>query len=513
MTLERFGLSTAGPRTAPTPSTAPGTPTPEPGDETGGADAPVVPSAAAKRPEDRAGFLKRVQEGADEILDVAARARDAGRTPRAILFSDMDVDGITSHAVMRTVLSRTGFDVEPVFSKKFSDDILDRLVKADHDLVVITDHGSPARDTFPQRHVLVMDHHKPPDLDEDHSHQIHPVVYGLNGAVEVCSAGIAYLVARGMDPEAHRDMSALGVIGSAGDMLDLDHGRFVGVTRDHVLADAEAFGYVEKKVDIRLYGRHGRSLTQLLMYADDPRLRGLSKSKDATQAFLHAQGIHPDTRWCHLDDATKQRLVGELLERANDPGRLIGEVCELVHEEVGSYLRDVREYGTVINGSSRYEMAEPVVAVLLGDRGRQYDVALDNYLNHKRNIVKAIRLIEELGVTQRDHLQWFHVEGLVRHTIVGSVAGAVQGKHDPDKPMIAFAYEAEAPEHTKVSGRGTRALCDRGLDLSVVMKDCAAALGGKGGGHDVAAGATIPAGKEEEFLAMADKILAGQFGG
>ena len=37
--------------------------------------------------------------------------------------------------------------------------------------------------------------------------------------------------------------------------------------------------------------------------------------------------------------------------------------------------------------------------------------------------------------------------------------------------------------------------------------------GGDGGGHDVAAGATIPAGEEESLVEKADAIIAKQLGG
>ena len=498
MSLKDFGLDVAAAPTARDARMA--TPT---------TTTPDQPAPAARTP-DRDGFVERIRAGGDALQDLHDRIHRTGRTPTALVFSDMDVDGITSHTILRAALQRIGFAVTPLFSKKFSDDHLRQMLESDHDLLVITDHAAPERATFGDRNVLVIDHHKPPDPGGDHSHQLHPMLYGLNGSTEICSAGIGYLLARSIDARRNSDLSALGVIGSAGDMMDHEGGRFVGLTRSDVVADAERLGLVERYTDIRLYGRHGRTLTQLLCYADDPGFQGLSRNMDACRDFLMAQGLNPEDRWCHLDTATRQRLVGLLLERATHPVRLLGEVCELKREPVGGHLRDVREFATVINGSSRYEMPEPVVAVLLGDRGRHYETALDNYLNHKRNIVNAIRLVGELGVTQGTHLQWFHVEALVRHTIVGSVAGAVQSRHDPDKPMIAFAYEADDLEHTKVSGRGNRRLCERGLDLSEVMREAAAAQGGKGGGHDVAAGATIPRGREAAFLEHAEAILGRQ---
>ena len=46
--------------------------------------------------------------------------------------------------------------------------------------------------------------------------------------------------------------------------------------------------------------------------------------------------------------------------------------------------------------------------------------------------------------------------------------------------------------------------------LSRVMREASRAVGGDGGGHDVAAGATIPTGTQTEFVAEADRIVGEQ---
>jgi len=43
-----------------------------------------------------------------------------------------------------------------------------------------------------------------------------------------------------------------------------------------------------------------------------------------------------------------------------------------------------------------------------------------------------------------------------------------------------------------------------------VMTEAARSVGGEGGGHDVAAGATIPAGRETAFVERADALVGDQ---
>jgi len=63
---------------------------------------------------------------------------------------------------------------------------------------------------------------------------------------------------------------------------------------------------------------------------------------------------------------------------------------------------------------------------------------------------------------------------------------------------------------TKVSARATKPLVAAGLDLAVALRTVASELGGDGGGHNIASGATIPKGKEEKFLARVDEIVGEQ---
>ena len=76
---------------------------------------------------------------------------------------------------------------------------------------------------------------------------------------------------------------------------------------------------------------------------------------------------------------------------------------------------------------------------------------------------------------------------------------------DSKLPIIAFADTEEGD--TKVSARTIKELVDKGVNLSKIMKYAATEVNGIGGGHNIAAGATIPKGREEEFLEIIDKRI------
>jgi single-stranded-DNA-specific exonuclease len=124
----------------------------------------------------------------------------------------------------------------------------------------------------------------------------------------------------------------------------------------------------------------------------------------------------------------------------------------------------------------------------------------------RAGILKGLRRIDDQGVHGLDHLQWFESpEG----TLAGTQAGlAMNYLLDPERPVVVGSHDTTGP--MKVSGRGTTYLVGRGLDLAVALREAAAAVGGEGGGHRVASGATVPVERWSDFLARVDAIVAGQ---
>ena len=150
------------------------------------------------------------------------------------------------------------------------------------------------------------------------------------------------------------------------------------------------------------------------------------------------------------------------------------------------------------------------LAVCLGYRDEALDEARRLLRTHRRNLSEGLEWVKTAGVEHAEHVQWFDAGTRIRETIVGIIAGMALGSEGVrrDQPIIAFAEENA--QELKVSARGSGFLVRDGLDLSVVMAEASAAVDGGGGGHDVAAGATIPQGRRDEFLEHADRIVGDQ---
>ena len=455
---------------------------------------------------------------------------------KILIVSHIDADGITSASIAHKALERAGKDPEVKFVKQLDESEIEKLQDEEYDLIWFTDLGSGQLECLGEFNCVITDHHEPqgeagPPRVEDRGNilsyansgilEMNPHRYGIDGAKEISGSGTTYLVAREME-ERNKDLSKLAVIGAVGDLQASDKNKLVGKNRE-ILQEAIEEDVVRKRTDAALYGVESRPLPKLLEFASDPILPGLTGDESACTNFLVENDIHLKEdeewrRWYDLSKEEKRRILSGLADRMLDRGypveyvdSLIGEVYTFPGEEQGSMLHEAKEFSTLLNSCGRYEKGNIGLKVCLGDRDKYFDKAKSLLKGHQKVLVDSLDHVESVGVEEREYLQYFHGSDEIPDTVVGTVAGMVLNSGDVDRrlPILAFA-ESEEREGVKVSSRGTKRLVNSGLDLSSVMTECSKKVGGEGGGHDIAAGALIPYGKEEEFLKEVEKMIESQ---
>jgi RecJ-like exonuclease len=471
-----------------------------------------------------------VEAPVPELADrAAAGAERLASADSVLVVSHIDADGLTSAAIATETVRRADVPVRTAFADQLDAEEVAAVAKADTDVVWFTDFGSGQLSHI-LRHAdagafraVVADHHQPAEVDVDPDWHVNPVLAGLNGASELSGAGTAYVVARALDGAANRDLAALAVVGAVGDM-QASTGELVGANAA-ILDEGVDAGVIDTGRGLSLDGKQTRPLPKLLEYGSEVEIPGVSNSEDGTLRFLDGLGVDLQTdgdwrTWADLNREERTAVVSGLVQRAVERGvpaakidGLVGRTYELTNEPAGTELRDASEFSTLLNATARYERPDVGLAVCLGNRDAALTRARRLLANHRRNLSEGLDLVRELGITREPNLQWFHARDRIRETIVGIVAGMALGTDaaDSGRPIIAFADAGDG--EIKVSSRGSGPLVGRGLDLSIVMTEAAAAVEGEGGGHDIAAGATIPAGTEQEFLDAAGRILGEQLGG
>ncbi|NLL94918.1 MAG: DHH family phosphoesterase [Thermoplasmatales archaeon] len=455
------------------------------------------------------GFMDACARGAERV----AAADDV------FVVAHIDADGISAAAIAALTLDRLGKKRRVGFYPKFDGDAAGDVNSSPESLVWIVDLGSGYLSSIKRDGVLVTDHHVPErnwrkgqtQLDSFNAVvHVNPHEFGFDGSTEISGAGVTYLVSRAVDP-ANADLAYLAVIGACGDLQDSKDSGLVGINRE-ILNDAVATGGIEVARGPRFFGRDTRPIRQFLQYSSDPAVPGLSGDGVACSRFLEELGVEERNSdgsrrsWKDLSPDEAERISGALLAllSADDAGKVFGENYDVPGRARG--MGDAKEFATLLNSCGRYDDAETGLGICLGEPGA-VEAAKENRAAHRRNIAGALDYVKKNGLVRtRRVVRYFDSGDAIRDTVVGIVAGMLLNDGNWDMPMIAFA---DSDGGKKVSARADRSLVSKGLDLSFVMNAAANHVGGDGGGHAVAAGATIPADAVERFLdAVEDIVLA-----
>lgn len=433
-----------------------------------------------------------------------------------------DADGLASGAILSVVAHRKGAVFRTSTEKKLDEKLVQSLAEENPSLIVFSDFGSGYTELISEtlsQDVIILDHHLPVEHEAGNIVHVNPMLHGIDGAREIAASGICYLFATEVD-DGNRDLSCLGLVGALGDQQDKGERKTLTGLNTLIEEDAVKNGFLDKHVGLIFYGYETRPLAKAIAYTTTPYIPGLSGEEGACVAFLRLVGIP-------INEGDKLRALANLTEEERrtlfsaisshmvsmgcDVGavhQLIGTIYTFRLEEPSTCLRSGREYGSLLNACGRMDRPGVGLSVCLGDRDEAMAEAQEILDLYRRKIGSSLDLVRENNmVEERDHIYVIRAGDSIDDTVIGVVSGILlgQGILKEMKPIVSTAVSED--EQVKVSARGTEELASRGLHMGVVMHKAAEAVGGGGGGHDVAAGAYVPIDKEEEFIAKVNSLV------
>jgi single-stranded-DNA-specific exonuclease len=424
-----------------------------------------------------------------KIINSAAQLR---------VVSHYDADGLSAAAIMTITLSRAHRRFHLTIRKGLEPDDIDTIAKEGNEAILFLDMGSGQVEALEQleARAAALDHHKPIRKSKKVV-QANPHFYGIDGMTEASAATISFLLAIMMDP-CNWDLSPIALAGIIGDRQHM--GGMKGINQQ-ILDSA-----IEKKFVVVQKGLNLTGLTIVDAIADsvDPFFVGLSGRKDNVLAFLDSMRLPPDTPMGSLDEVYRRKLTSMLSLRLMGQGCRPETVEELVTDIhwVPSMNLSASDLADLLNACGRMNHEGLGISVCMGDPEA---IARAGELRREYNkkIMEKLVSIEAEGASQLDHIQFFHAS---EPSLSGAECGlAMQYILDQSKPTLALSVVGNK---LKVSSRGTKHLVSKGLDLSAALKKAAEKFGGIGGGHAVASGATVPEGKDIEFLKAVDEVVA-----
>ncbi|MGB4756585.1 MAG: phosphoesterase, partial [Candidatus Methanoculleus thermohydrogenotrophicum] len=184
------------------------------------------------------------------------------------IISHIDADGISTESILAQVLAREGRRVSSVFVRQLEPMAM-RHVPKDDSLKLFTDLGAGQQSLLEEHglsadEVLILDHHVSQPCGT-----AYPQVNCLDhGITHMSAAGVAYLVAKTIDPTSI-DLAKIAVVGNVGDMMARENCGLVGPAREIVQDGVEYGNIIVRERDLNCYGISTRPVHVCLGYSDD----------------------------------------------------------------------------------------------------------------------------------------------------------------------------------------------------------------------------------------------------
>ncbi len=422
------------------------------------------------------------------------------------MVSHYDCDGISSAIIANIFLDEIDKSFEQVFLDELTEEkIKDVLEKHDQPVVFFTDIGSGQRDVVSseigdERTVLIADHHEVADEGEVDFH-VNPMLINngeeIDGGEEISGAGVTFLVADSVLDDSSK-LLPYALVGATGDIQKKDN-CFKGPNRDF-LEKAEEKDMIEVKNGLRLYGRSSKSLVKALKYTTEPYLEGITENESGTVQFLRNTGIElrDDDGWRSLSDLSEEeekRIINGLIKRGYEGvENLLGTVYVLNNGW------EIQEFSSLLNACGKLEKPKKALDICVNE---EYDKAWDIKKEYGRKISKYLSILErklddDTFVEKTFFGTLIKAGNRIDPNIIGTVTTIATKSGIVEGPVVVGMAEKEE-DKLKISSRVVEEY-EEEVVLNELMEDACEEVGGKGGGHRMAAGGKIPKDERDRFI-------------
>lgn len=431
----------------------------------------------------------------EKLINLAKNAADKIRKYNFVrVVSHNDADGLTSAGIMVQALLRAGIPFQLSIAGKLDEAVIEEVNRSisQGELVIFCDMGSGQPELIGKvaADVVLLDHHQPvgqsPAKAVVNAHMV-----GIDGATDISASGTCYLVARELGP-GNIDLAGLAIAGAVGDR------QLFRTANAFILEEALKSGVVSIRKGLKV-GDGG--LVDVLAYSTEPFL-DVTGYPEKTAEFLNQLGLSGNIENLSEEEISKlaSAVALKLVKQASPEAieAVIGEVF-LLNREI---VHNVYDFISILNTCGKQKVYGLALALCLKDSTILAE-AISLTKEHEKNL--AIDIRKSVEKIRKGENIWYI--STVEALSTGSLATTVVRYLHPELPFICVN---ESEGILKVSARGTRELVSKGLDLAFALREAAGAVGGNGGGHSVASGASIPMGSTEEFLSIADRIIGDQ---
>jgi RecJ-like exonuclease len=329
------------------------------------------------------------------------------------------------------------------------------------------------------------------------------------------------MVANTLDKK-NRDLSSIAVVSAVADRQDQgDKKSFMGLNSE-ILKTAQSLGLVSVDLDIMLTGRETRPLHEALAHTSFPFIETLTWNPENCHALLKNAGIKlkdNSGRWRTPAEFTQEEksvildAIANFVTKSTKTSTgvindLVGYIYTLAAEDRRSQLRDAREFSTMLNACGRIGRAGVGISICMGDRGNLLNDGEDiihTYRTTLRGYVSTI-FADKWRLVDDGKNAFVNGDGLLAEDMLGAISSLLSGSPSLSGRLL-FVRTLTNDGTYRFSSRKCLG-CDSPANLGLIMRHCAEAFHGAGGGHSAAAGCRIPSSTLEDFMASVKAAIS-----
>src|SRR5215469_3971288 len=441
------------------------------------------------------------------------------------IVTHQDADSLIAASIICMTLLRLGAKCVIRVISETTAVVIEQMKSEAYDFYIICELGSglggELNEAFADKWIII-DHHEPlkEDLAEDHGkHILNAFKYGIDGRSEVSSGGLAFIIATQIE-KRNWDLSPIALVSAISARQDQgDKRSFVGINSE-IMKIAQSHGLISVNSDLTLNGRETKPLHEALASTPYPYIHGITWNIENAYSVIKNSGVEmkENGRWrvlaeiqqeekdLILDAVVKFVAASSKYDTANLVQSLEGNAYTLVEEDLRSQLRDAREFSTMLNACGSAGRGSVAVGICMGDRGVSLNEGEQIAKTHQTTLAKCISTIlaEKWRTIDDGRTIFVNAENAITEDMLTSASYLLSGSPMCDRMIFAWTTSRDGMHNFSCRKCDS---CKSKLNLSLIVRRCAEAVGGTGYGHAEAAVCKIPPDRLEVFVSNVKRII------
>lgn len=412
-----------------------------------------------------------------------------------------DADGLSAGGALLRLLEKLGKKYVIRSVTELNDNNIKKFFMIKAHLHIIADLGSGELEKISQykssynvNKVLIIDHHKiSGDLRD--LILVNPELYGIDGGSADCTAVLSSYIGYKLLKDPY--FTEIGIIGATGDMQIYEP---MDLTLN-ILEEAISKGVAKHIRDFIFFQNRSLPIFKAITWTYVPYIPNFSGRDDIGLMLVKKAGIDINKgsgAYTTVDDLSnyeKNRLLEEILHYilglgVDDlkPRDLMSDIIIFTKEE-HPLLKYSQDFSSLVSTAGRLGKDFLGILITSGLRDSLINELEVLYEERRKLLSKYMSYVEE-NLKIIDNIVIVDLRNMEVPARFGGTISTLLSRSliYSDKVILVLLRNEDA---IKISSRAPKKLVDEGLDLSLVMRDVAKKYGGHGGGHNVAAGASI----------------------